>query len=81
MVHETINRLCSGHIHMLVHVSVVVVPTLGGGYGNGALRHPGALGRGVGGHQAGSVKPPLGIIVNTSDFFHCQGTCFLEWRQ
>jgi hypothetical protein len=56
-------------------------PTLGGGYGKGTLRHPGASCRGVSGHHAISLKPSLGTVT-ASGFFHCPDTCFsLEWRQ
>jgi hypothetical protein len=42
------------------------------------LRHPGASGRGVGGHHAVSLKPPLGIGT-ASELFHCLGTSF-SWN-
>jgi hypothetical protein len=41
---------------------------MGGGHRNGALRHPGATCRGVGGHQAVSMQPLLGTSIASDSY-------------
>ena len=48
----------------------LLCPTIVWSIRQGTVSHPGASGRGVGGHQAVSQKPPLDKVV-ASEFFRC----------